>query len=178
MSTAISQVASKDGADRSSGAESNTEGYVTRVVFVPLRIYLGVIFLVAAWPKLTAAGGFQSRLEGFLENVAMNNAHGFYRDFVESVVLPNAALVTSTVVFGELLVAVALVTGTATRLFAGIAMFFLLNYMLAKGMWFWTPASNDAALFFIALVLMLGAAGRSFGVDRLLHHRYPARGLW
>lgn len=54
----------------------------------------------------------------------------------------------------------------------------VLNYMFAKGMWFWVPASNDAAFFFIALVLLLGAAGRSFGVDAWLHRRYPGVPLW
>lgn len=149
-----------------------------RALLVLLRVYLGLVFLLAAWPKLTAEGSFQPRLEGFLRNVAIESAHGFYRGFLESVVLPNAAVFTPLIVYGELLVGLALLAGIATRLAAGMAMFFLLNYMLAKGMWFWTPASNDAAMFFIALVLMLGAAGRSFGVDRLLHERRPTALLW
>lgn len=178
MNTASREATAKGNADNDRGAQGRREGYVAHALLVPLRIYLGVVFLVAAWPKLTAAGGFQGRLEGFLENVAINNAHDFYRNFLESIILPNAALVTPFVVFGELLIAVALLTGTATRLASGIAMFFLLNYMLAKGMWFWTPASNDAPLFFIGLVLMLGSAGRSLGIDRFLHRRYPVAALW
>jgi thiosulfate dehydrogenase (quinone) large subunit len=178
MSPAIPQAPAKRHVDSGGVVEGRKEEYVTRALLVPLRIYLGVIFLVAAWPKLTAAGGFQGRLEGFLENVAMNNAHAFYRDFIESIILPNAALVTPLVVFGELLVAIALLAGATTRLASGIAMFFLLNYMLAKGMWFWTPASNDAPLFFIGLVVLLGSAGRSLGIDRFLQRRYPTVGLW
>lgn len=149
-----------------------------RVLLVPLRIYLGVIFLVAAWPKLTAEGGHRPRMVGFLENFALDNAHGFYRIFLESVVLPNAGLFAFLVVAGEVLVALALITGTATRLAAGAAMFLTLNYMFAKGMWFWTPASNDAAFFFVGLVLAWGAAGRPFGVDRWLHRRFPTVPLW
>lgn len=116
-------------------------------------------------------------MEGFLQNFALENAHDFYRIFLEQIVMPNAALFTPLVVFGELFVGLALVAGFVTRLAAGIAMFFLLNYMLAKGMWFWTPASNDAAMFFIALVVLLGAAGRCWGVDQLLHGRYPTARL-
>lgn len=153
-------------------------GLVARALLVPLRLYLGVVFLVAAWPKLTAEGGFQPRLEAFLQNFALGNAHGFYRGFLEHVVLPNSGLFTPLVVFGELFVGLALVAGAATRLAAAVAMFFLLNYMLAKGMWLWTPASNDAAMFFIALVVMLGAAGRSFGIDRWLNARYRTGALW
>lgn len=151
---------------------------VGRVLLVPLRIYLGVVFLVAVWPKLTADGGYGPRMVGFLENVALGNAHGFYRVFLESVVLPSADLFVFLVVLGETLVAVALITGTATRLAAGAAMLLTLNYMFAKGMWFWTPASNDAAFFFVGLVLAWGAAGRSFGVDRWLHRRFPTVPLW
>lgn len=146
---------------------------MARALLVPLRIYLGVVFLVAAWPKLTADGGFGPRLEGFQNNMALNNAHGFYRGFLESLVLPNTGVFAALVVLAELAVAIGLTTGAATRLFAGLAMFLTLNYMLAKGMWFWTPASNDAAYFFIGLVLLVGAAGRSFGVDRALRRRWP-----
>lgn len=149
-------------------------GLVSRAVLVPLRIYLGVVFMVAAWPKLTAEGGFGPRLEGFVRNVGLENAHDFYRPVLEGLVLPNAGTFTTLVVFGELLVGLALVTGTATRLAAGVAMFMVLNYMLAKGAWFWTPSSNDAAFFFIGLALILGAAGRTWGIDRTLEGRMPA----
>lgn len=154
------------------------EDHLDRHLLVPLRVYLGVVFLVAAWPKLTAGGGYQPRMVGFLENVALDGGHGFYQVFVESVVLPNAALFTLLVVFGELCVALALITGTATRLAAGAAMFLTLNYMFAKGMWFWSPASNDAAFFFIGLALAWGAAGRSLGLDAELQRRYPSVPLW
>lgn len=93
-------------------------------------------------------------MEGFLRNFALENAHGFYRNFLESVVLPNLGLFTPLVVFGELLVALLLLTGTVTRLAAALAM------------------------FFIALVVLLGAAGRSLGIDRFLHDRYPSIVLW
>lgn len=161
----------------SATAAQRAGGRVARALLVPLRVYLGIVFLVAAWPKLTAEGGFRMRMEGFLQNFALENAHDFYRTFLEQIVLSNAGLFTPMVVAGEVFVGLALVIGFVTRLAAGIAMFFLLNYMLAKGMWFWTPASNDAAMFFIALVVMLGAAGRCWGVDQLLHGRYPTAGL-
>lgn len=154
------------------------EDHVDRLLLVPLRVYLGGVFLVAVWPKLTAEGGYQPRMVVFLENVALGNGHRFYQVFVESVVLPNAELFTLLVVLGELFLALALVTGTVTRLAAGAAMFLTLNYMFAKGMWFWSPASNDAAFFFIGLALAWGAAGRSLGLDAWLQRRYPSVPLW
>lgn len=157
-----------------------TEGasVVQRVVLLPLRLYLGGVFFVAAWPKLGAEGGFRPSLEGFVRNVGLENAHDFYRPILEGLVLPNAGLITALVVVGELLVGLALITGAATRLAAGVATFLVLNYMLTKGAWFWTPSSNDAAFFMIGLTLMIGAAGRDWGIDRWLHERHPGVPLW
>jgi hypothetical protein len=39
-------------------------------------------------------------------------------------------------------------------------------------------SSNDAAFFFIALIVMLGAAGRAFGADYYLAKRWPKVKLW
>lgn len=138
-----------------------------------LRVYLGIVFLVAVVPKLTSGVPFAARMSGFLENVALGSAHGFYRAFLESVVLPRADVFAGLVVAGEVVAGVGLVTGTATRLAGSVAALLALNYLFAKGAWFWTPSSNDAAFFVIALAVVLGAAGRTLGVDRLLVSRYP-----
>jgi uncharacterized membrane protein YphA (DoxX/SURF4 family) len=79
---------------------------------------------------------------------------------------------------GELFAAVSLLTGTLTRLGAAVAMFLFLNYMLAKARMFWSPDSQDAAVFFIALVVFLGRAGRVWGIDALLARRWPRFWLW
>lgn len=151
---------------------------VSRALLAVLRVYLGVILLVAVWPKLTADPSFAPRLTGFVERFALENGHGFYKPFLESVVLPNAGLFAWLVTVGELLVGAALVTGTATRIAAAGAIFLMLNYLFAKGAWWWHPSSNDAALQFIALVVLIGSAGRAFGVDYWLAKKWPAIPLW
>lgn len=151
---------------------------VPAVLLVALRVYLGIVFLVAAWPKLTAGGGFAPRLTGFVEAAALPNAHAFYRPFLETVVLPNAALFAVLVTVGELLVGLSLVTGTVTRVGGFGAAFLTLNYLFAKGNWFWVPSSNDAAMFMIALVVAIGAAGRAFGGDYWLARRWPGVAFW
>jgi len=50
--------------------------------------------------------------------------------------------------------------------------------MLAKGRLFWSPDSEDAAVFFSALVCLLGAAGRVLGIDAYLARRWPQVLLW
>ena len=74
--------------------------------------------------------------------------------------------------------AVLLLTGTVTRLGALVAMSLFLNYMLAKARMFWSPDSEDAAVFFIALVVCLARAGRVWGVDAFLARRWPRAWLW
>jgi len=149
-----------------------------RAVLVGLRLYLGVIFLVAVLPKLTADPDFVPRLSGFLSNVALRQGHTFYRAFVQEVVIPHVSGFTALVVSAELVVGLLLVLGAATRLAGLLAILLLVNYMLAKGMWPWTPASNDGAFIAIALTLLLTRAGRTLGVDSYLARRWPRVPLW
>lgn len=74
---------------------------------------------------------------------------------------------------GELIAGVGLLTGSFTRVSSFIALFLFLNYMFAKGAWFWSPNSQDAAVFFIALVVFIGRSGRVMGIDYFLAKRYP-----
>jgi len=90
----------------------------------------------------------------------------------------HATLFSYLVMTGEAVAALLLLTGTMTRVGAAVAMFLFLNYMLAKGRMFWSPDSEDAAVFFIGLVVFLGRAGRVWGVDRYLAKRWPKSPLW
>lgn len=160
-------------------ASDSRSQVVPRTLLVVLRAYLGVVLLVAGWGKLWREGGFAPRLAGMVErNVSSGAAHGFYQGFLEGVVLPNAGVFAALVILGEVLGGLALLTGTATRLAAAAAGFMMLNFMFLKGRWFWMSSSNDAAFFFIALIVMLGAAGRAFGVDYYLVRRWPKVKLW
>lgn len=144
------------------------------VLLALLRIYLGVVFLVAVVPKIAGDSAFAPLMNGFLENVGLSQGHGFYQPFLESVVMPRDELFAGLVVAGEAVAAIGLITGAATRLAGAVAAVLALNYMFAKGVWLWTPSSNDAAFLVIALVVVAGAAGRTLGVDRLLADRFAA----
>lgn len=152
------------------------QGILARAALVLLRIYLGVIFLLAAWPKL--GGDFTSGLAGFLQKVALEKGHLFYQEFVQRVVLPNIPLFAALVTWGEFLVGIGLVLGLMTRLTTLVALILTVNYMFAKGAWFWTPSSNDAAYAVISLALLIGAAGRTFGLDAFLARRWPRSPFW
>ena len=152
------------------------QGILARIALVILRVYLGVVFLLAALPKLR--GNSTPDLVGFLNHVALERGHPFYQEFARSVMLPHAGAYAAVIGWGELLVGVTLIAGLLTRFSAGLALLLALNYMFAKGAWFWSPWSTDAAHATIALALLIGAAGRTFGIDRFLAQRWPRGVLW
>jgi uncharacterized membrane protein YphA (DoxX/SURF4 family) len=152
------------------------QGILARAALVLLRIYLGVILLLASWPKVQ--GDFTPGLTDFLQKVALENGHPFYQEFVRRVVLPNTSSFAALFAWGELLVGVMLVLGLLTRLSAALALLLALNYMFAKGAWFWTSWSSDAAFVAISIALLIGAAGRTFGLDAILARRWPRSPFW
>ena len=113
-----------------------------------------------------------------MQLVALEKAHRFYLPFLEQVVLPNAAAFAALITWAELLVGVTLILGLLTRFSAAVALILTLNYMFAKGAWFWTPSSHDAAFVAISLALVIGAAGRTLGLDAFLARRWPRSPLW
>lgn len=151
------------------------QGILARGALALLRVYLGVIFLIAALPKLQQ--DFTPHLIGFVQQVGLTSGHPFYQQFLQQVVLPNAAFFAALVTGSELFVGVTLILGLMTRFSASVALILVLNYMFAKGAWFWTP-SNDAAFAAIALALLIGAAGRTLGLDSFLARRWPRSPLW
>jgi uncharacterized membrane protein YphA (DoxX/SURF4 family) len=156
---------------------SDSFHYVPRALLAILRVYLGVILLITNLGKLTRDNPFATEMLGFLRG-ATRRASAPYLHFLQQVVIPHSTLFSYLVMTGEAVAALSLLTGTMTRVGAAIAMFLFLNYMLAKGRMFWSPDSQDAAVFFIALVVFLGRAGRVWGVDRYLAKRWPKSPLW
>src|SRR4051794_36291812 len=152
------------------------QGILARGALAFLRMYLGLLFVFASIPKLR--GGFAANLSGFLNDVALTRSAELYREFLHAVVLPNAPLFATLIPWGELLVGATLLLGLATRLSAAGALVLLVNYMLAKGAWFWYPSSNDAALAAIAVAIIVGAAGRTGGLDAVLARRWPRSPFW
>lgn len=150
--------------------QKQAPGYLLTI----LRIYLGVILLYTVLGKLTAATPFSAEMLGFINfEIKAGRPAGFYVNFLQSVIIPNAKLFSYLIMTGEVIAGFGLLLGAFTRISALIALVLFLNYMLAKGRWFWSPDSEDAAVFFIALVLILGRAGRFFGLDSFLEKRWP-----
>ena len=157
---------------------SNSFRSTSRALLAFLRIYLGVILFITVLGKLTRDTPFATEMLGFLNGVARRGVLSWYTDFIQQVVIPHATLFSYCVMTGEIVAAISLLTGTATRIGALIAMLLFLNYMLAKARMFWSPDSEDAAVFFIALIVFLGRAGRVWGIDAFLAKRWPHSWFW
>jgi uncharacterized membrane protein YphA (DoxX/SURF4 family) len=155
-----------------------TTNVVPRWLLVILRLHLGAILLITDAGKLFRTEPFAVEMTGFINSMLKRPGWTWYHDFLRTTVLPHAIAFSYLVMIAELVAGISLLTGTFTRVGAAIAMLLFLNYMLAKGRWFLSPDSEDAAVFFSALVVMLGAAGRAFGFDVFLARRWPGTLIW
>ena len=73
---------------------------------------------------------------------------------------------------------VALVVGCLTRLTAAVVLVWSINNLIQAGPGAWNPVGADAAFAAISIALLLGAAGRTIGLDDLLARRWPRSPFW
>lgn len=143
------------------------------IFWLIVRLYVGYEWFMAGWEKVTSPAGVWvgpkagTAISGFVQGALKKTSGehpdvtGWYASFLQNVVLPNAALWSYMVAFGELLVGLGLIVG----LFTGIAAFFggmmNANYLLAG------TVSSNPILFILAtwLVLAWRVAGY-YGLDR------------
>ncbi len=149
---------------------SNSNSHEVSVLYLlPLRLIIGASFLFAGGSKI-ASGGLGAAYESTLyELVSSNleNAYAFYRPFLESVVLPNAAKFAVLVAWGELFIGISIFLGLFTRFGAAIGIFAVLNYTFAVGQAIWMP-SLETVILWAMFTLFLCSAGRGGGVDQVL----------
>jgi uncharacterized membrane protein YphA (DoxX/SURF4 family) len=152
--------------------EASRESISPRVLLAAFWVVLGVILIVTWFENQTkglydpeAFGGFIN----WLATAGEGHPLGFYRGFLLNVVQPNAAVFAGFQQVTELIIGVALLVGAFTSLAGAASSFFFLNLFLAylnpgTEEWIWT----QVLLLAVALVVALGRAGRSLGVDALL----------
>jgi thiosulfate dehydrogenase (quinone) large subunit len=140
-----------------------------------VRFLTGVMWLIHAVPKflhperfLPPNGAFSTYLQHGITSTV-----GPYRDFMVTVVSPNAALVAELVRVAELLVGISLVLGLFTRLGALFGIVLPLNYMAARAAiatvsgW----GTLDAAMLLLSAISFVLPTGRVAGCDALFARR-------
>jgi thiosulfate dehydrogenase [quinone] large subunit len=156
---------------------------------VLLRIVVALWFLKAVWTKFTLVDvGFASypvvapRFLGFqprrVAEFAAGNPITWYREFLEGVVLPNAAVFATLQAWGELLVGLGLLLGVLTRAAALGGLFLTVNYGLAT-QWMSFGQQGFHLLLLTSMMIFLGAgAGRRWGLDAWLLVRGSGERRW
>lgn len=149
---------------------------VSRTLLVVPRLYVGYAFLRAGIGKVQAGEPWVTNMAQWLER-GLASSPGFYQAFLKGTVLPHKEVFAALVAWGELLVGAALLIGLFTRFAALAALAMNANYLLAQGAP-WLGANVNAAFLFLDLVVLLGAAGRAFGLDYFLAKKWPRCPLW
>jgi len=107
-----------------------------------------------------------------LDQFVHANPYPLYKRFLLYVVIPWVGIFRYVIVFGEMLIGLSLLTGTLTRIGALFGIFANMNYLAMKG--FRSPEAGIDQAFIVGLiVVLLGNAGRTSGIDAILRKMLP-----
>ena len=135
------------------------------------RLYLAATYLLS-----DHGNGTPGEMQQLITNWSQRG-RVWYRPFLSGVVLPHLDLFTQLVLMGELYVGFAMLLGLTTRLAAAVSIFLLLNYLFAKSSVTGIPGLDTADLV-LSVIVLVTAAGRTYGLDQILHRRFPRVPLW
>lgn len=143
-----------------------------------VRMNVGAQWLIAGWEKVQEPnvwGTSGVAMKGFVAGAlaqtggAHPSVQGWYGNFLQNIVLPNAGLWSFLITWGEVAVGLGVLVGALTGIAAGFGVLMNLNYLLA-GTVSINPVLGTFGLF---LVFAWRVAG-FYGLDRVL---LPALGL-
>ncbi|MGE5849897.1 MAG: DoxX family protein [Candidatus Methylomirabilota bacterium] len=134
------------------------------------RLYVGYWFLLTGIGKIKRGFLSDGALLPQLERFAAGTPHAWYKAWLESIVIPHEHLFAALVALGETLAGAALLLGILTRVAAGTGIFMVGNFLFAKG-WSTPGASHDKDFIILLLVVLIGGAGKHWGIDGWLRRR-------
>ena len=154
-----------------------------------LRVVVGLWFCKAVVTKLaitllwglvpvpTASVRWYHSMLLLLTRYTAGDPPGFYKRFIEDVVIPHGALFAQLTAFGEVAVGVGLTLGLGTRVAATLGLWLVLNYGLATS-WQGMAQQGFHLMLATAMVMLMGAgAGRVWGLDGWIRARRPLSAL-
>ena len=141
---------------------------------LPLRFFIGIGWIRAGLEKLIEPAWLDgSALVEFLRYQLAGNlvVFPFYRSWIESIFLPGALALSWVIIAGQLLVGLAVLSGTLTNFALLWGLFMNIQFILAGQV---TPS---AFYVVIQIILLLGNAGAVLGFDQILGRMIPLRML-
>jgi thiosulfate dehydrogenase [quinone] large subunit len=141
-----------------------------------LRIAVGYHFIMASWPKITGPFVQGHILAEELTKTVVKDPFAWHRAFILGVVVPNSHFFSNLVAFGEMAIGISLLVGCLVRVSSLFGAFHNFNILFAIGI-AGGPAQVGINRIFIVLhlVFVMASAGRSLGLDGLLHRRFPSK---
>ena len=146
-----------------------------------VRIATGVFFLFFAEYKLADSAFARTTFpQQWLAEFISQGAVDFYRVFLQSVVLPHHVLFGYAVGVVELFIGFSLVLGLWVRPASVLGVLHMISLTLAT---WWEPGRNlptwryfgaeldHLPLLFLFLIFLTAKAGRTWGLDAVLHRR-------
>lgn len=138
-------------------------------IWLVLRVYVGYQWLLGGWGKLTGEKAFDAT--GFLKGAIAKSVpaapgakpvvQAWWASFLENFALPNAKLFSTLVMYGELLVGLALILGFATIFAAVMGMVMNFSFLFSG-----TVSSNPNYLVYQFILVAVGGAYAGYlGVD-------------
>ena len=134
------------------------------------RLYVGYWLLMAGIGKISRGFLQGGALLPQLERFAAGTPHPWYKAWLAHVVTPHEHLFAALTAAGETLAGAALFLGALTRFAAGVGIFMVGNFLFAKG-WSNPAAAHDKDFILILLVILIGGAGKYWGIDGWRHRR-------
>jgi uncharacterized membrane protein YphA (DoxX/SURF4 family) len=141
-----------------------------------IRIAIGAMFVWVFFENLRKGAytpaGYRNVIEHYLDKGAAPEVWKSVMSFVAG----HAAVAAPLQAASELAFGIALVTGTASRLFAAAAAGFLFTLWISElgAAWIWELLIPTIA----AAALVATRPGRTWGVDALLSRRWPKLPIW
>jgi thiosulfate dehydrogenase [quinone] large subunit len=149
-------------------------GYIALV-----RILVGVLFLLVAWPKISGRFLSGRALPQQLLNGIQKDPLAWHRAFIAGFVVPHGHLFSYLSAFGEISIGISLLVGCLVRissLFGALYNFnilFSVAYAAGGG-----TVNYNRVLILLHLIFVSSSAGRALGIDGLLKRRFPRSRLF
>jgi thiosulfate dehydrogenase [quinone] large subunit len=151
------------------------QGILARAALALLRVYLGLVFLVKGLKELrgNTPGNWPATV-----GTRFEQGPAVAREVFREVVVPNAEFLRSLITWSQLLIGVFLILGLITRLSAAAALVLCVVYTLGEQAGAWSPGNPAGLLAVMSLAILLGAGGRTLGIDATLARRWPRSPFW
>ncbi len=134
----------------------------TRIGIFLVRLFVGIWFLLAGIEKIVKPWS----AEGFLVNTTKGSPlHNVFLSM-------NISVVNALVVWGLVLIGIAMILGMLVRLAAYSGMIMQSFFWIAKYPWEHGPFQENLMLVMIFLLFILAGAGNYYGLDGRLQQRF------